>query len=302
MNLRFFSFQNKRARPFFRFFFCNSTPRELNNLNSPCIFHQVPSIGQVSRLRMKRVSETENKNISKIPKTRQNTAYSTSNSGFGTDPGYFDKLSESIDIKEMLGLTIREGKVFNNEGQYVLYIVANKNMKISKKLDLILEYLQRDEDDGKEIIIVSVGDSYQKSITVIEILKQKIKQKQKGRAGAFRNDAIAILPRSESLVIKGETVREDKLPFNYSQLNFLDFKIQEREFGDKARMDSNGEVYRENDLYDRGTIDSVLKVDKPVKQPVIYTYMLFHREQVTPMRYVKKISFLLSNGWSEQTQ
>lgn len=239
----------------------------------------------------------------------------------GEEAASFVKYSQNMDLPDTFNLSMLNGRIYNEESKKVLCITLSKNAKIGRQLDRILKFIKdhkdtesEGEDENKEIILVATGDSIQKMVTIVEILKQKISQMQDydksykdiPRAG-FQNTSIAKLPEYSKVVISGEVVGSDKIRLNYTQLNFIDYTLMEKQVcvNSKRQCKKRGkkrdvEDYMKDGLYDRDTLNQVLKIDKLVKVPVMYIYMNFHRHEELPVKYVSKFKNLVSNGWSIQ--
>lgn len=232
-------------------------------------------------------------------RTNETTEMASTPTGTQDEDDIFVKYSQSVDIEKVLHLQKKEGKVYNEENQRILFIPFTKNMKISKKLDLILKHLTNDngKEACKEAVFVSSGESIQKMITVIEILKQKLVQLQDYDAKhTFVNDTIAKMPDANKLVIGGKDTGKEGIKLNYNQLNFLDYTLVERDMRvglEKESMESHG-------LYDGEMLRQVLKVEKLIRVPVMYVYMNFHQMESLPVKYVNKFKNLTSAGWSIQ--
>lgn len=233
----------------------------------------------------------------------------------GDESGSLAKFSQNMDLSDTFDFSVIGGKVFNEQNERVLYIPLSKNSKIGRQLDQILRFIEErkegesEGDDGnKEIILIATGNSIQKMVTIVEILKQKILQLQDydmteqgpARSG-FRNTSIAKLPEYNQVVISGQVVSQDKIRRNYTQLNFIDYTLMERRVSVRKRTGKKNDFGKDEDgLYDRETLNQVLRIDKLVKVPVMYTYMNFHRHEQLSVRYVSKFKNLVSNGWSMQ--
>lgn len=227
----------------------------------------------------------------------------------------FIKYSQNIDLSNSFNLNIEKGKVFNEYNERILYLLINKNSKINKKVDQILKFIKEianndNSNNNKEILfIANDGDSIQKMITIIEIIKQKIIQledydKAKDK---FLNDNKAKLEEYEKIVISGEVISNDKMKLNYTQLNYLDFTLIEKQISRKVknnkrkkRKENNKVVINGKELYNKEIIERILKIDKLIKIPVMYVYMNLHGSKEIPVKYANKYKNLISNGWSIQ--
>lgn len=233
----------------------------------------------------------------------------------GDESGSLAKFSQNMDLSDTFDLSVVGGKVYNEQNKRVLYIPLSKNSKIGRQLDQILSYIEEhkveeneEDDENKELILIATGNSIQKMVTIVEILKQKIVQLQDydkterglARTG-FRNTSIAKLPEYKQVVISGKVVSKDKIRRNYTQLNFIDYTLMEKQVSVRRRKGKKNDIGTDKDgLYDRETLNQVLKVDKLVRIPVMYTYLNFHQHEQLPVRYVSKFKNLVSNGWSMQ--
>lgn len=219
----------------------------------------------------------------------------------------FIKYSQTIDIKKVFNLHMRDNKVYNSEGNQIMYITMNKNVKIRNKLDSIIKYLQKvgkEVDNNKEIIMISInGEAIQKMISIVEILKQKVKQiGNEMEENKFNNNSIAKVVKEGNNNKGNEIVSDGELEYNYYQLNYVDYKIEEcnskkdnKDIKDNSIKDITGEG-----IYSRKVINEVLKVDKVKKIPVMYIYMKFHKSKSTPINSVNQIKKLMNKGWSIQ--
>lgn len=226
----------------------------------------------------------------------------------------FDKYSQNVNIETVLRLhKDNNGRVYNSENKQVLMMIFRKNFKISKKLDVILEYLKKqatgdNEESDKEIIMIGIGKCIQKMITVIEILKQKIEsigdidEEDEGDGEHFKNNMIAKIKDSDKVRIKG-VEDDEKLKFNYRQFNHLDFTIINKEQESGGRMitsSTNGE-----EVYDKDVIDDILK-NKVVNIPVMYSYIKLEKKNnktsTLSICDINLIDELKKNGWSEQNR
>lgn len=230
----------------------------------------------------------------------------------------FFRYSQNMDISDTFNLNMIDGKVYDENNQEVLYIVVNKNSKINRKLDQVLKHIKDQENtnkdsDTKEVIfIANSGNSIQKLISIVEILKQKLIQlqdydkdnKKIGINNSFKNKTVAKLPEYDNIIISGKVVENNKIKVNYSQLNFMDYSLIEKEVdvNNKRQKKIKGKStnLEKEGLYDKKIIEGILKVNKLVKIPVMYIYMNFHKSEELPVKYVSKIKNLMSNGWSIQ--
>lgn len=214
----------------------------------------------------------------------------------------FVKYSQNMDISTSLGLDINNnGEVINKDGDRVLYIPMGKNVKIRRKLESILGYLWKDLETNKKackevVMIASGGDSVQKMISIVELLKQKLNQLQNldGKDG-FSNNCIAKLP-AEKLVISGKEIPNGKLSFNFTQLNYVDYMLIEQESPKRLRTGNSVS----DEVHDKETLKQVLRINKLMKVPVMYVYLHFYGEENLPVKYVNKFKNLAADGWSMQ--
>lgn len=216
----------------------------------------------------------------------------------------FIKYSQTIDIKKIFNLHMRDNKVYNSEGNQIMYITMNKNVKIRNKLDSIIKYLQKvdkEVDNNKEIIMISInGEAIQKMISIVEILKQKVKQiGNEMEENKFNNNSIAKVVKEGNNDKGNEIISDGELEYNYYQLNYVDYKIEEFT-GKKDIKDNNIKDITGEGIYSRKVINEVLKVDKVKKIPVMYIYMKFHKSKSTPINSVNQIKELMNKGWSIQ--
>ena len=217
----------------------------------------------------------------------------------------FIKYSQTIDIKKVFNLHMRDNKVYNSEGNQIMYITMNKNVKIRNKLDSIIKYLQKvdkEVDNNKEIIMISInGEAIQKMISIVEILKQKVKQiGNEMEENKFNNNSIAKVVKEGNNDKGNEIVSDGELEYNYYQLNYVDYKIEECN-SKKDNKDNNiKDISSGEGIYSRKVINEVLKVDKVKKIPVMYIYMKFHKSKSTPINSVNQIKELMNKGWSIQ--
>lgn len=201
----------------------------------------------------------------------------------------FVKCSETIDLVDLFGFKIQGNQVFNKEGNKVLYLNINKNVKIHKKLNSILQFLN---NDRHELFMVATGEGIQKMITIVEILKQKVTQlAETEKTIHIKNELIARTPDQNKIMVSGQSL-DRKLEYNYSQLNYLDFTLSKRVIGNKETNISG--------LYDKDVLVQELKVNNLIKVPVLYVYMNFHSSRKSPDKVLKKFKDLVSNGWSIQ--
>lgn len=220
----------------------------------------------------------------------------------------FIKYSQTIDIKKVFNLHMRDNKVYNSEGNQIMYITMNKNVKIRNKLDSIIKYLQKidkEVDNNKEIIMISInGEAIQKMISIVEILKQKVKQiGNEMEENKFNNNSIAKVVKEGNNNKGNEIVSDGELEYNYYQLNYVDYKIEEcnSKKDNKDIKDNNiKDISSGEGIYSRKVINEVLKVDKVKKIPVMYIYMKFHKSKSTPINSVNQIKELMNKGWSIQ--
>lgn len=245
----------------------------------------------------KRTSETTSSQPDKRQKTTKETDFSDET---------FDKYSQNVDIETALRLhKDNTGRVYNSENKQVLMMIFGKNFKIGKKLDVILEYLKKhgagDEGDSdKEIIMIGVGKSVQKMITVIEILKQKIEplgdidEEGDGDGSRVKNNMIAKIKDSDKVRIKGVEA-DEKLKFNCHQFNHLDFTTVEKEQESGDTVTTNGEIY------DKNVIEDILK-NKVVDIPVMYSYIKLEKTKTSSICAINRFKDLMKNGWSKQNR
>lgn len=198
------------------------------------------------------------------------------------------KYSEKMDLKTTFGLKLDRHQIVSNDGSKLLFLVITKNCKIGKQLDKILNCLN---NNVEQLLMVGHGDGIQKMVTIIEILKQKMRQTQPDAKPDVTNDMIARTENFDLIKLKGQ-LHDEKYEYNYNQLNFLDFTSKEKDIVPK-------DIAVEG-LYNRDIINEELKVKKTLKTPVLYIYMTFHSEEKESESTVKKINNLVASGWSLQ--
>jgi hypothetical protein len=241
------------------------------------------------------------------PKDKKSKSKAPLNVQSNNDDGFM-KYSQNVDIQETFKLNRIDGKITNEGGKQVLFLNFSRNVKIRRKLDQIFRFFEeKSKEETKEIIFIGTGEAIQKMITIIEIMKQKIVQLQNYEKidgelqSKVKNNLIAKIPDDNKISITGKISKVEELKLNYNQFNFLDFTLIEKQTKIRSmNKETANKVTKDNELYDQSLIDSVLKVDKLVKLPVMYVYMNFHKDEQVPVYYVNKFKNLISNGWSIQ--
>jgi len=198
-------------------------------------------------------------------------------------------------------------------------MVINKNDSIKKRLSKILKLLQeRMKEPEIEILLIASGQSIQKLVTIVEIVKQKIgvQVSEKSKMDKVeRNRRNAKIDGMQKVVVGDKEVRN--LRFRFDQFNYLDYSLMsESEFRQQRRKRAKGkteitgsktgrnQTVTENGGYTRRELDA-LKIQKDVKIPVFYSYLNFRPENQDAeisSELKDKFTGLVEEGWSRQRE
>ncbi|GME73917.1 unnamed protein product [Ambrosiozyma monospora] len=220
-------------------------------------------------------------------------------------------------------------------GPDIKKVVIKSNDKIKQRLNQIFRWLDNKQqnsstldDNGYELLLISRNDGIAKMVTITEIIKQKMnnlrketatkKRKRQGFSGQISNEIAPVKIKNDRLATyeSQKTVKVGKEEvtsfsgFDYKQFNYLDFvSIQKSEL--KSKKKSNKDILHpvQQTRNEGGSINftrehlDLLKIDKTIQLPVLYTYFSFSpQNNGLPAKLVKRFENLIKDGWSVQEE
>lgn len=185
-------------------------------------------------------------------------------------------------------------------------IVINKNDSISRRISKILKIIKGGEnEDEVEMILIASGESIQKLVTIVEIVKQKI-VKRRSKASE-KNDRMANID-GDNVAVIGKS--ESELPsFWVDQFNYLDYTLENKSDYDKKKKKGKKETSQHTTMgYSKQEID-ILKGDRKIRIPMLYIYLNMRKpsddeskREALKDKIDRKFSELIDGGWSHQQE
>ncbi|GMG29126.1 unnamed protein product [Ambrosiozyma monospora] len=220
-------------------------------------------------------------------------------------------------------------------GPDIKKVVIKSNDKIKQRLNQIFRWLDDKEknsstfdDNGYELLLISRNDGIAKMVTITEIIKQKMNNLRKksskeieinqGVNGQISNELAPVKIKNDRLATyesqKMVKVGKDEVTSlsgcDYKQFNYLDFvSIQKSEL--KSRKKNNTDILQpvQHTTNTGGSINftkehiDLLKIDKTIQLPVLYTYFSFSPlNSGLSAKLLKRFENLIKDGWSVQEE